>query len=288
MRSRSHDRSRRCRHGFTLVELLVVIGIIALLISILLPALQKARRTANTAKCLSNMRQIGMAFTMYTNDFKGFVLQPVSYDPYLNPTTCFWFQRLSDYMNKKTSRQGTFDNSLTSALLKGCPQWQGNDNDGNGTKDSDKIGYGMARRLRTPKSRTRYHSPVIPSVANSPAGISGPASASEAAAADYLPPWWKVNQLGKSASRVLVGDSRNTFLDPPVAGWEFDQPLTGVGTATSGDTSRHGGRFFIDPDPTNARKRPEYKTQLANYLFLDGHAETMEPERALDAVNNPK
>jgi prepilin-type processing-associated H-X9-DG protein len=125
-------------------------------------------------------------------------------------------------------------------------------------------------------------------VANSPAGISGPASASEAAAADYLPPWWKVNQLGKSASRVLAGDSRNTFLDPPVAGWEFDKAQYGLGTATSGDTSRHGGRFFVDPDTTNARKRPEYKTQLANYLFLDGHVETMEPERALEAVNKPK
>jgi prepilin-type N-terminal cleavage/methylation domain-containing protein/prepilin-type processing-associated H-X9-DG protein len=60
--------------GFTLVELLVVIGIIALLISILLPALSKARQQGNTIKCLANMKSIMTAANMYTNDNKGTVL----------------------------------------------------------------------------------------------------------------------------------------------------------------------------------------------------------------------
>ncbi len=62
--------SRHAR-GFTLVELLVVIGVIALLISILLPVLNKARTAANVTKCLSNIRQLGLATTMYLSENKG-------------------------------------------------------------------------------------------------------------------------------------------------------------------------------------------------------------------------
>lgn len=59
--------------AFTLVELLVVIGIIALLISVLLPALTRARESARAIKCLSNMRQITQAVVAFANDHRGFM-----------------------------------------------------------------------------------------------------------------------------------------------------------------------------------------------------------------------
>jgi prepilin-type N-terminal cleavage/methylation domain-containing protein/prepilin-type processing-associated H-X9-DG protein len=63
---------RRWANGFSLVELLMVIGIISVLIAILLPALNRARAEARKLACLSNMRQLGTALIMYTNDNSGY------------------------------------------------------------------------------------------------------------------------------------------------------------------------------------------------------------------------
>jgi prepilin-type processing-associated H-X9-DG protein/prepilin-type N-terminal cleavage/methylation domain-containing protein len=65
---------RHPSRAFTLVELLVVIGVIAVLIAMLLPALNRARDSANTLQCMSNLRQLGTGLVMYGNDFRGAIL----------------------------------------------------------------------------------------------------------------------------------------------------------------------------------------------------------------------
>jgi prepilin-type N-terminal cleavage/methylation domain-containing protein/prepilin-type processing-associated H-X9-DG protein len=89
------------RKGFTLVELLVVIGIIAILIAILMPALNKAREQARTTQCLSNLRQMSIAFQMYCNNNKG---RGVGYGTAVRgdapgglPDNEFWMQQLRPY-----------------------------------------------------------------------------------------------------------------------------------------------------------------------------------------------
>jgi prepilin-type processing-associated H-X9-DG protein/prepilin-type N-terminal cleavage/methylation domain-containing protein len=78
--------SRPASLGFTLVELLVVIGIIALLIGILLPSLNAAREQARTVKCLANLQQMGLATTAYASQNLGWLVPVANYenknDPY--------------------------------------------------------------------------------------------------------------------------------------------------------------------------------------------------------------
>lgn len=90
--------SRNRDHAFTLVELLVVIGIIAVLVSMLLPSLNKARESSRKVACASNMRSVGQAILMYTNANKGVL--PFAYSTGYNTD---WMNLVINALDSKQS-----------------------------------------------------------------------------------------------------------------------------------------------------------------------------------------
>lgn len=119
---KAESRSRSA--GFTLVELLVVIGIIAVLIAILLPALQKARQAAQSVVCMSNLRQIGVALELYANGHNGYQPPVLSLDERIA-----WDGYLWPYLGgdpSRTSFKGLITNqNLEPLRVLQCPADQG-------------------------------------------------------------------------------------------------------------------------------------------------------------------
>ena len=96
--------SKSSKRGFTLIELLVVIAIIAILAAILFPVFSKARDKARQASCLSNLKQLGLAIVMYTEDYDGTYpmawegsYQGITVYPYCHYST--WVQEIYPYVN---------------------------------------------------------------------------------------------------------------------------------------------------------------------------------------------
>ena len=82
----------KLRKGFTLIELLVVIAIIALLMAILMPALQRVRKQARSVACLSKLKQWGIFFSMYADDYNGKFMRGFTASPANR-----WVYALGDY-----------------------------------------------------------------------------------------------------------------------------------------------------------------------------------------------
>ena len=280
MRTRRRAFTHAFTRAFTLVELLVVIGIIALLVSILLPSLAAARRSSNSVKCLSNLRQLGNAFAMYANENKGF--WPVAAhdvgDYKFNATIARrWPDMIAPYVANGQFNQSTdIDQIRANSVLWGCPEWYKSvEYSTTRTADKQRPGYGMNMY------NTWFEDgglKVVPYMY--------PQSDPNFKPGAYL----RQTQWTHPADRGLLADSVTHVLDLPAASFDRTNPIMPFNYNMFSTSAAPKNMFYVDASrhlKPGVTKDQAFVQRGINMLFCDGHAAPVSPPEAWDALHNP-
>lgn len=115
-------RATRPTIAFTLIELLVVVAIIAILASMLLPALGRARDKGKSAKCQNNLRQLGLAVQMYDEDYEVYPIGWPPNDLLALPNPPIWYRQLQPFLGRATNVSGSGVFVCPSSLQKARPE----------------------------------------------------------------------------------------------------------------------------------------------------------------------
>jgi prepilin-type N-terminal cleavage/methylation domain-containing protein/prepilin-type processing-associated H-X9-DG protein len=260
--------------GFTLVELLVVIGIIALLISVLLPALNNARRSANTTKCLSNLRQLGTGATLFANEHEGYALKAYFNDK-ARPGGRDWGFRNSDPVEQPNAAlrgQGWgWDYVLYAS--KYCPNREAF----RCPSDTSDVIRGVTN-ADIPDDN--FPGSYRLNASNNPkADASAPADSDGVKEKHWA---YKIVKVRLAAKSILFTDGKPSGFHH-LATWDsradsqFGKP---------NDTDQYGQKL-TNIEFRHSTQKQASKDRKINAVFLDGHAETINLDDTLRQIGDP-